>query len=502
MPVDPLSQPSPTDAPTPPPAHPLDEPEAGGRAIRGAGLRAGSYVASALLSLVTAPLIIRHLGIAEFGRYATVLAIIAVVAGVTDGGLGPVGVREYAILEGEARARFMRNLYGLRVVLTSTGVVAAVVFAWAVGYQREQVAGCAVAGVALLVMVTQGTLVIPLAAELRLGRQVAAELTGQVLLVALVVVIVVTGGGILPLLGAPIISSLVVTGISLSIPGVAVLRPGFELGYWRGVLRDTLPVGLNAAVHTIYFRSVIVLMSLTTPALQTGYFATAYRVVEVALTVPVTLVGTTFPILVRAAHRDAARLRFAAQRLFDTGVVVGVWLATVTAIGAPFIIGLLTGHANEPSTPVLRILSVTMLVSFVSSTCGHLLLALRRHRDLVRSTLLAFVVTAGVALAIVPSGGAREGALASVAGEVALLVVLAVTLLRVRPELRPELGVLARAVPAGAVAAAIALAASLPSLAAAALFTAVYALLALASGAVPRELRDALVRPVAALRRG
>ena len=47
----------------------IDTPEAGPAVIRGGVLRTASFVAGLALSTFSAPLIVRHLGEAEYGRY-------------------------------------------------------------------------------------------------------------------------------------------------------------------------------------------------------------------------------------------------------------------------------------------------------------------------------------------------------------------------------------------------------------------------------------------------
>jgi len=59
----------------------LDTPDAGPAAIRGAGLRVVSYGAGTLLSVGSAALLFRHLGVSDSGRYVTVLSLVTIVAG-------------------------------------------------------------------------------------------------------------------------------------------------------------------------------------------------------------------------------------------------------------------------------------------------------------------------------------------------------------------------------------------------------------------------------------
>jgi hypothetical protein len=64
----------------------VDTSEAGPAAIRGGPLRAGAYALGIVLSLVSAPLLIRHLGVTGYGQFVTVSSLLFIVVGITDGG--------------------------------------------------------------------------------------------------------------------------------------------------------------------------------------------------------------------------------------------------------------------------------------------------------------------------------------------------------------------------------------------------------------------------------
>src|SRR5262245_10817474 len=99
------------------PEHQLDSKDAGGAAIRGSALRAGGYLLGVGLTVGSAALLFRHLGVDDGGRYVTVLSLVAIVGGITDLGLSAIGVRELAIREGHERERLLSNLVGLRIAL-------------------------------------------------------------------------------------------------------------------------------------------------------------------------------------------------------------------------------------------------------------------------------------------------------------------------------------------------------------------------------------------------
>ena len=142
----PTPAPEPSDAPRLQGSELLDSDQAGPSAIRGSVVRTVGYVGGVLLSIVSASLIIRHLGVIDFGRYVTVISLIALVQTVTDAGLTGVGVREFTMRHGHEQERLMRNLIGLRLALATVGVGGALLFAVLAGYDRTLVLGTAAAG--------------------------------------------------------------------------------------------------------------------------------------------------------------------------------------------------------------------------------------------------------------------------------------------------------------------------------------------------------------------
>src|SRR3954451_20229082 len=146
------------------------------RVMHGSALRAVSYVASSLVTVVGSIFLLRHLGLVEFGRYGTVMALLAIVSGVTEGGLSTTATRDMSLLEDPAERRLLlRDLVALRIALSLAGVAAAVAFALVAGYDPTMVAGTLVAGVGVVLVSVQAALLVPLAVDLRNGRVAVSE---------------------------------------------------------------------------------------------------------------------------------------------------------------------------------------------------------------------------------------------------------------------------------------------------------------------------------------
>ena len=137
--------------------------DVGPRVVRGGAQRVAAFGVGNLLMAVASIFLLRHLGVVDFGRYGTVMALVAIVAGITDAGLTITGTRELAVRPaGRERKELLATIVAMRLVLSVAGVALAVAFAVAVGYDSAMVLGTLVAGAGTLLVALQGSLALPL----------------------------------------------------------------------------------------------------------------------------------------------------------------------------------------------------------------------------------------------------------------------------------------------------------------------------------------------------
>jgi O-antigen/teichoic acid export membrane protein len=482
-----------TGARNPPSGDLLDSPAAGPQAARGGAMRAGGYVLGTLLALISSPLMIRHLGVEDFGRYVTVLSLVTIVAGFTEAGLNTIALREYAARDGADRRAVMRDLLGIRIVLTLVGIAAGVAFALAAGYDSVLVLGTVAAGFALLLQALQSLLGVSLQGELRFGWVTITELLRQALFVALVVVFVLAGAelGVFFLAQIPAFAvTLVIT--AWLVRRIMPLAPAFHPRRWWPLLRATIAYAIAVALNAAYFRIAILVLSLQATERETGYFATAFRVTEILIAVPALIIGAAFPILARAARDDRDRLDYAAGRLVEVGLVIGVWLALGVFLAAEPIIRVLAGDQSDPSIGLLRIQSLALVATFVIVPCGYVLLSLHRHRAILVANLVALATSLGLSAVLVPAYDATGAAVALLAAELSLAAMVLGLVVTSRPAVARVLPRAPAILAAGVVAGLAGLIPGIPALVAAPVALLAYPLLLLAVRRFPPEVADAL----------
>jgi O-antigen/teichoic acid export membrane protein len=471
----------------------LDSSAAGGRIIRGGALRVGTYVLMMALSVLSAALLTRHLGVVRFGQYTTVISLVAVVSTVTDAGMSVIGVREFSVREGAERDELMRDLLGLRMTLTAVGVLLVGGFALAAGYGTALLVGALLASLGTIALVAQHTHTIPISAELRLGTLSALELARQVLTVAAIVVLVVLGAGVLALLGVVLAVNLVLIPPTAALARHKIsLRPSIRPRRWLTLLRLTVSFSLASAVGTLYMFTTQIITSLVAGTHQSGLFAASFRIFIVITVVPGTLAGGALPLLARAARDDRQRLAYAMQRIFEASLILGVAAAVALLGGAQFVIHVIAGPKYGASARVLQIQGAALIATFVLAGWGYALLAMKRYRGVLLANLVAFLVSCSATVLLASSHGAEGAAVATLCGETVLAVGSLLAVVRGHPELRPRLGVALKVALAAVPAVVLALQSGLPSLLRAVLAVVAYGAVILLTRAVPTEVLELL----------
>lgn len=486
------SEPAPSQAGGAAEGDPLASAGAGTAALRGSALRGGSYAATILLSLISAPLLIRHLGIVAFGRYTTVTSIVTIIGGLFDAGLLNVALREWVTRSGPDRLQAAQSMLGLRLLLSGAGVGLGVAFAALAGYRGELILGTLFAGAGMVLQAFAHLLTVPLQGDLRFGWASLIDLARQFVAVLLIVVLVLLGASLLPFLAVMIPSGLaMVAAAALLVRGRMPLVPRLRGLNWWPLLRDSLPYAASVALNTVYFRVTIVVMSLIASSRQTGYFATSFRVTEVLVGVPALAVGAAFPILSHAAVGDPRRFTYATGRILVLSLLAGVGLALAVVLSAPFVIQVLAGGAGRPAVPVLQIQGIALIATFLANAGAYSLLSLHRHRDLLLANGAALAANVGLTLMLVPTLHARGAAIAAVVAESALAVGQVGLLLRAGG-MRPRLDRVPPITLAAAVGFAPLLIPGIPALARTAMGLAGYTIVLFALQQIPPELRELL----------
>ena len=360
-------------------------------------------------------LLLRYLGVEDFGFYATVSAVLGIVAGITDAGLTAVGSREISVAKTPAaRVAILHHLLVLRIAGASIGVIAGVAFTIVAGYDRVVVAGTALGGVGVVLISVQSMLMVPIWVELRILTLTVLEVLRNLLTLVVVAALVAVGAGLLAFFGVQIVAGVMLIPATWLLVRAGVRAPDGVRGETLvRLLRETFPLAVAFAMSVIYFRVLVVLVSLLSSEEQTGIFGTSFRIFELLLGLPALILSVALPLLSVAVDEDDDRLRNGLQSMTEASLLIAALLVVGVAILAEPGIRLIGGEEYIGAAPVLRIQALALIPVFLGQVWQLGLIAGRAQRAMAVANGLALVlvIALGTPLsrAVVPSGGVGGG---------------------------------------------------------------------------------------------
>jgi len=408
----------------------------------------GARVVIGLIGIASIGVLTRYLGAADYGRYTLALAFVSAFGVAADIGLYTILVRELARTP-ERTGELVGNALTLRAILWVGASALAAAIAFAVGYEPRVRAAVALAALPMGLGLLQAAVQAVFQARLDMLPVAIAEVSGRAAAFALAVLVAVLDLGFYAVLLAAAggaLASLVLTAVFAARRGVD-LRPRADRAVWRALVVAALPLGLSLGLTELYFRADQLIISAFRPIEEVGLYGLAFRVVELAATLPGALLASVFPVLAEGRERGAL------QAAFDVFVVLGAPLALGGLVLADDVVLAVAGREFAGAADPLRILLFAIALAFVNGLFGFLLVARDRQRDVLRLNLAALAVNLGLNVALVPSLGIEAAAAVGVLSE---LVILAGSWRYLRPLGEwPGWGLLPKAVLAAAVMTAV-----------------------------------------------
>ncbi|MBJ7457888.1 MAG: oligosaccharide flippase family protein [Thermoleophilaceae bacterium] len=474
----------------------LRDDQVGGRVVRGSMVRVAGYGIGTLAIAASSIVLLRYLGVSDFGKYAVVMSLITIVSGITDAGFNTVGNRELALTKthGE-RQDILGQLLGIRLVATPIGVLAAIAFTIAADYESTLILGTALAGVGATLVACSSAYSMALAVELRITPLTILETLKQVVPMIAALGLVVAGATLLPFFAIAIPGAIIALALTPRLAGRgSIAGPTFRFRSWGPLLRKAMPVAISTTIAVIYIRVLTILMFELSSDFETGLFSTSVRVIEMVLTVPWVVFAIALPVLSVANSEDRARTAYVFQRMVDVGIVFSTLAALAICFAADPIIHLIGGPAYDGAIPVLQIQAFSIIAAFVAQACMYATVAMEMMRELILANVIGLIAIVVIGVPMIQAWDAEGAAVAAVFADSITALVYIYLVGRIAKEIRPKFNHAWKPLLAGLLAGGAAYftpgEAILQTIVAVVVFSAV----ALITKAIPSEVFDAISR--------
>jgi O-antigen/teichoic acid export membrane protein len=184
-------------------------------------------------------------------------------------------------------------------------------------------------------------------------------------------------------------------------------------------LRSSVPLGVSSALIVIlHYANNLIVQAFLGPA-SLGIFLAAYRLVELAATVPSLLGGVFLPRLSRSVVTSAADAARKAAQFARVHAYAAFLVAPFFLVEAPAIVRILYGERYEGAADLLRVMSLAVVGNYAICGYTNCLISFGRDRAMVLVVAVSMVVAVGGGLTLVPLLGTLGAAIVVSAIDVA-----------------------------------------------------------------------------------
>lgn len=374
------------------------------------------------VAVTSAALLTRYLGVRGYGTFSLLAVLLVLPATVLNGSLDTLAVRHLSADDGGPA--FFRNVLALKTALAAGFALLVGVAAAAAPVGGAVRVALALLGISVVASGIQGTLLTVEQARMRFRLPVMVDVGGRI--------VVLLGVAALMLAPRPAGSSVrvafvVAAGTAAAILWLALtlvlcrgrcsLRLRRDAAVWRSLLRGAGPLALLSVLGLVNYRLDVVLLGALAGARDVGIYAVAARFVDALLPLASFFVAASFPALSAGASLPRVDRERRARRAAEFLLLASLPMAVGGWVFAPALVHLVAGPAYADAVFPLRILLVSLPLSYLSTFLVFMLIAADEQRRVVPLMIVSIVVNLVLNVALIPRYGYDASAVATLASE-------------------------------------------------------------------------------------
>lgn len=356
-----------------------------------------------VLGLFIIALLMRYLGLKNYGYYSTAIAFLQVFGIIADFGLylttlcylGEIDILE----EQEKKVRtewVMNNIFTLRFFSALVFYGGAFFLCLFLPYPGIVKLATGILSGSLFFCTLIQILSAFYQKILQTEKIFLGEVLGKVITLILMVIFVWQNLGFYLVLCVFVIGNFFnFLVLFLSARKKIFLRFKFDFVFWREILKRAWPAGLAIILNILYFKADTLILSFYYPPEVVGIYGSCYRILEVLITVPPLFLGLILPKLISTwQNKENDKLKNLVQKSFDFLIMISLPMILGTVVLGRKIMILIGGPEFGLAGDVLRVIIIAAGVLFVAELFKHLAVGLGKQRQV----LPFYLVTAALSL--------------------------------------------------------------------------------------------------------
>jgi O-antigen/teichoic acid export membrane protein len=360
------------------------------------------------------PIVARAYGPEVLGRYALAQTIVSLVTPFLAGGAEPIIIRDL-VRRREDRGPVAGSAVLLLGFFMVPAVLAPIVYASA-AYSDDPVV------VQLVLCLAIGFVPTPIyvidylwRSELRPAFSVLPRLLIMPLALAAKAAAAVSGLSIIAIGAITAVEAWVSAGL-VTIVYLVARRPeerwGLDRASFRALFQQAFPAMVSWLAGLIFYRITHLMLSWLSVYREVGIYSVAFQLIQIPIILQTIVLSTCYPRLVALKDEQPARYSEYLDKLLSFFSLAGWALVVVVFLFGDWGLTTVFGSDFAGSSPVLLLLSASMLANFSGAVRGQVIFIVNRPNLHVVNALVGLAVLVPADFILIPLYGALGGAVA------------------------------------------------------------------------------------------
>lgn len=406
--------------------------------------------------------IARQLSTGDWGAYSFVFGLLGIVGLLVDLQIGRIVLRQ-VLDAGDDAGRVVGSYVTLRLVIAVVAYGTAIAFVVAGGYEPQIVRATLIAGLGYLFAGTGNGLALWFHARLWLRPSAVSAVLAAITQLSVVLALAYNDRGTVVTFAVAVVAA---DAVILGWRMLALRRYGLSIPLaleprrWWSWIKESIPLAIGFGLVTLYYKIDIVMLGQLDTLTAVGQYGIGYKFADVASFVPQALMTPVLTLMVAAWPHKMGLLRRHYRQSFLLLFIAAVAISVGFALVAQPAIESLYGARYASSAGAARFLVVGATIQFFSYLCFITLISIGRNLPYTIAGVVGVLLNVALNLVLIPPFSFDGSAWATILTEIVVLGFLLAVLSRVPGLVAMPWGAMARTIVAGAVMAAVYLAAA------------------------------------------
>ncbi|KKU86433.1 MAG: Membrane protein involved in the export of O-antigen and teichoic acid [Parcubacteria group bacterium GW2011_GWA1_47_9] len=348
-----------------------------------------------IISLISVPIIARQLGATNFGTYTLAFSFVLIFSGFSDLGIHQLTIREGSKNKEENNSLFSNALV-IRLILAIFFFVIAIGTVYWLDYPNATKQLILILSILIVTNALVNTIVSVLHAQEKMSYSASLLFIQSILTPLTIIPLLYLDISLKNAFAALIIVNLVFTIVIERYFFRKITNFSYQLinlRIWHQILKDSWPYALMAASWVIYINNGSIVLSKITDISNVGIYNAGQVLIVSLFFIPGSLMMALYPAFSRSVVKSGKKeLKKIAEMILKILLMVILPAAILIFLFSNSVVHVLYGSNFTDTAIVLRWLSLALVMHFINSPLGYIILSTEKIKKYVLFDILILVV--------------------------------------------------------------------------------------------------------------